>query len=114
MRNPIYRLRDILEAIAAIEKYLPSDKQVFEREDLLQVWVFRQLQIIGEAAKAIPEDIRGQAPNIQWQEIAGMRDVLVHSYFKIVSEVVWDTANQDIPLLKPEIERLLARLESSE
>jgi len=59
MRDPKERLRDMLEAIAAIERYAGRDKTTFERDELLQAWFLRHLQIIGEAARALPEEARG-------------------------------------------------------
>ncbi|MCL4555212.1 MAG: DUF86 domain-containing protein [Actinobacteria bacterium] len=103
------RLRDILEAIA--ERYLDRDKAIFEREELLQTWFMRHLQIVGEAARALPEDVRALAPDIPWPKIIGMRNVLVHDYFEIDTDTVWDAASRDVPALKPALERLLRTLE---
>lgn len=64
MRDPVERLRDIVEAIEAIERYSRCEKQAIERDELLQTWFVRHLQIIGEAARAIPEEIRALAPEI--------------------------------------------------
>jgi len=111
MRDPRERLRDILDAIDAIERYRDRDKVEFERNELLQVWFLHQLQIIGEAARALPEETRALAPDIPWLKIIGMRNILVHGYFGIDTDVVWDTVTQDIPALKPAVERLLQRLE---
>ena len=110
MRDPAERLRDIAEAIAAIERYSNCEKQAFERDELLQTWFVRHLQIIGEAARATPEDIRVLAPEIPWFQIAGMRSILVHGYFEVDTDLVWDAATRDVPALKPAIERLLAAL----
>lgn len=110
MRNPAERLRDILEAIAAIERYSNCEKKGFERDELLQAWFVRNLQIIGEAARGIPEEVRALAPQIPWHQIAGMRNVLVHGYFEIDTDLVWDAATRDVPALKPAIEQLLATL----
>jgi|YNPNPStandDraft_1061719.scaffolds.fasta_scaffold235251_2 uncharacterized protein with HEPN domain len=111
MRDPRERLRDILDAIDAIERYRDRDKVEFEQNELLQVWFVHQLQIIGEAARTLPEETRALAPDIPWLKIIGMRNILVHGYFGIDTEVVWDTVTQDIPALKPAVERLLQRLE---
>ena len=110
MRDPAERLRDILEAIDAIERHSNCEKQAFERDELLQTWFVRHLQIIGEATKGIPQEIRGRAPEIPWHQIAGMRNILVHGYFEIDTDLVWDAATRDVPALKPAIERLLATL----
>ena len=78
MRDPTERLRDILEAIAAIEGHLSDGREAFERDELLQAWFVRHLQIIGEAARGVPDDVRALAPEIEWSRIIGMRNVLVH------------------------------------
>ncbi len=111
MRDPKERLRDILEAIEAIERYLKRGRTAFEQDELLQGWFVRHLQIIGEAARAIPEDVRALAPEIEWGKIVGMRNILVHGYFQIDADIVWHAASRDAPALKPAIERLLNRLE---
>jgi len=111
MRDPKERLRDILEAIAAIERYAMCEREDFERDELVQVWFLRHLQIIGEAARALPEEVRGLAPDIPWARIIGMRNVLVHGYFQIDTDIVWHAVQRDVLLLKPGIEGLLDRLE---
>ena len=111
MRDAAERLRDILEAIAAINRYAMRDKKAFEEDELLQVWFLRHLQIIGEAARALPQDVRALAPDVPWQNIIGMRSVLVHGYFEIDTDIVWDAATRDLPGLKPRVERLLRTLE---
>ena len=70
MRNPAERLRGILEAIAAIERHQDSDKAAFERDELLQARFLRHLQIIGEAARALPMEVRTLAP-ARWRTQAG-------------------------------------------
>lgn len=111
MRDPRERLRDMLEAIAAIERHLHRGKAAFEQDELLQGWFVRNLQIIGEAARALPGEVRALAPEIAWSKIVGMRNVLVHGYFDIDTEIVWEAASRDVPALKPRIEQLLRRLE---
>jgi uncharacterized protein with HEPN domain len=113
MRDPRERLRDILEAIAAIERHLPREKAAFEQDELLQTWFLRHLQIIGEAARALPDEVRALAPDIPWPKIIGMRNVLVHGYFDIDSDIVWDAASRDVPAIKPAVQRLLDRLEQA-
>ena len=111
MRDARERLRDILDAIAAIERHLHRGKADFERDELLQGWFVRHLQIIGEAARTLPEDVRALAPDIEWSKIVGMRNVLVHGYFDIDTDIVWDTASRDAQALKRRIEQLLQHLE---
>jgi len=114
MRDPKERLRDILEATAAIERYRDRDKAIFGRDELLHGWFVRNLQIIGEAARGLPEAVRTLAPDIPWTKIIGMRNVLVHGYFEIDVDAVWDAATRDVPALKPAVERLLRALEEQE
>jgi len=61
--------------------------------------------------RAIPQEVRALAPDVPWQKIIGMRNVLVHGYFAIDTDIVWDAATRDIPALKPSIEQLLATLD---
>lgn len=78
---------------------------------MLQNWFLRHLQIIGEAARALPEDVRAIAPGIPWSNIVGMRNILVHGYFDIDTDIVWNAATRDVPAIKPAVERLLKTLE---
>jgi uncharacterized protein with HEPN domain len=111
MRDPKERLRDILEAIAAIDRYRDRDRSAFEQDEMLQGWFLRHLQIIGEAARRLLEELRSLAPDIPWHKIIGMRNILVHGYFAIDLDVVWDAVQQDVPLLKPAVEAMLEKLE---
>jgi uncharacterized protein with HEPN domain len=113
MRDPAERLRDILEAIAAIARHAQCDKESFERNELLQTWFLRHLQIVGEAATAVTDDVRSLAPEIPWRQITGMRNVLVHGYFEVDTDLVWDAVARDLPILKPAIERLLTLIEKT-
>jgi len=72
------------------------------------------LQIIGEAARALPEHVRAQDPDIEWHEVIGMRNVLVHGYFEIDVDIVWETVISDLRELKPRVQLLLQRLETTE
>ena len=110
MRDPKERLRDILEAISALGRHHGESRELFETDEVLQAWFLRNLQIIGEAARALPEDVRKLAPDVPWTNVIGMRNVLVHGYFDIDAEAVWEAATKDAPALRPAIEKLLKRL----
>jgi uncharacterized protein with HEPN domain len=112
MRDPAERLRDNLDAIGNIERYAVRGRQAFESDELIQNWFARHLQIIGEAAYALPKELRDQRPDIPWNEIIGMRHILVHDYFVIDIDMVWDAVDQDLPDLKDKVEGLLRVLES--
>ncbi|GLV48964.1 DUF86 domain-containing protein [Thermus sp. LT1-2-5] len=113
MRDPAERVRDMLEAIAAIQRYVGRGKEAFEQDELLQVWFVRHLEILGEAARGLAQDVRNWAQDIPWSKIIGMRNVLVHSYFQIDLDVVWNTVTKDLPVLKASLERLLDQLGES-
>lgn len=100
MRREDERLQDILVAIAAIEKYTNRGRQVFDNEELIQVWIIYHLQIIGEAANDLSKVLKNQHSVIPWQQIIGLRNLLVHEYFRIDKQLVWDIATKDLPLLK--------------
>ena len=77
-----------------------------------QAWFLRHLQIIGEAARALPIEVRTLAPELPWPKIIGMRNILVHGYFEIDTDIVWQAVTNDVPVLKQAILSLLARVES--
>jgi uncharacterized protein with HEPN domain len=114
MRDPKERLRDMLEAIEHIDRYTSRGKEVFERDELIQNWVVRHLQIIGEAARAMPQEVQEMAPNMPWSQIIGMRHILVHDYFRIDTEIVWDVVERDLPELKRSLQGLLNELDAGE
>lgn len=97
MRDVAERLRDILEAIESIERYAARGKPAMEHDELLQTWFVRHVQIIGEAARALPEDVRDSIPGVPWREIIGMRHLLVHHYFGVDTETLWQVVEQGIP-----------------
>jgi uncharacterized protein with HEPN domain len=107
MRDPRERLEDILEAIGHIERYALRGRETFETDELIQTWFLRHLQIIGEAARALPEEVRARLPGVAWGKIVGMRHVLVHDYFEIDADIVWDVVERELPGLKNQIEAFL-------
>ena len=70
--------------------------------------VVRNIELIGEAAKRLPQDVRDRAPEIPWKSVAGMREVIVHDYFAIDDEIVWSVVEKELPKLRSAIGRLLA------
>ena len=92
------------DAIDRIEQYVKGvDEHRFKKELLIQDGVIRQLEIIGEAVKRLSASYRSAHSDIPWQDIARMRDKLIHDYFGVDVEKVWLTVQQDIPPLKAEI-----------
>ena len=109
--NNADRLRHILDAIEKIERYLKGfDKQAFQNDEKTQDAVVRQLEIIGEAAITLTPDLRSKNPQIPWQFATAMRNRLIHGYFDVDAEIIWDTTQNDLSNLKAEIEKLLENL----
>lgn len=105
--------QDILDSINDIQSFTGSiDFDVFQNNRMIRNAVIRSLEIMGEAAKNIPEDIRIQYPDIPWKRISGMRDKLIHGYFGVDYEMVWSVAKERIPEIKPFIEQLIERVKN--
>ncbi len=113
MRSDTERLRDILEAIERIEKYAARGRVAFEQDELIQNWMVSHLQIIGEAARAMSSGLQARHPDIPWRRIGAMRNILVHQYFGIDAEIVWEVVEENLPDLKRAISVALAAEEAS-
>ncbi len=101
-------LRHISDAITTVEGYLGGmDNAEFYSTKLIQDGVIRQIEIIGEAVRHTSKDLRKTYPGIPWEDIAGMRDKLIHDYFGVDLEKVWLTVEEDLPVLKQQILQIL-------
>ena len=108
-------IKDILESINAIEKFVRGMSfDEFAKDDKTSSAVIRKFEIIGEATKNVPEEVRKKFPNIPWKEMAGFRDKLIHFYFGIKYELVWNTIKIELPRLRPELEKVLDFLSEAE
>ena len=111
MRDDRERLLDILEAIENIQRRAAAGQETYLDDELVQVWMVHHIQIIGEAASGLSRPVRERHPDVPWRDIVAMRNVLVHQYFGIDLEQVWDTVMIDLPRLKSDIVRIVAELE---
>jgi uncharacterized protein with HEPN domain len=107
MRDIDERLRDIREAIMNIYQYTSQGRHEFDESPLIRTWVIRHLEIIGEAVRNLPQDLKNEHPEIPWRQISGMRDMLIHKYFIIDPEIVWTVVERDLPGLKAVIDMRL-------
>jgi uncharacterized protein with HEPN domain len=107
MRDDRERLRDIVEAIERIEKYSARGRQAFDGDELIQIWIVHHLQVIGEAARALSAEFIATHTQVPWSKIVGMRNILVHNYFGVDADIVWEAVNRDLPSLKTQLASIL-------
>lgn len=100
-------LNDILDAIRKIEKYVAKlSYHTFISDELIQDAVIRNLEIIGEAVKNIPQILKDGLPEVEWKKIVGLRDIITHAYFGIDEEIIWDIIKNKLPKLKAKINEI--------
>ena len=101
-------LEDILEAIRKIRDYTDGlSLQAFTADAKTFDAVIRNLEIIGEAVKQIPEDIRSLRPEVEWKRIGRLRDILIHQYFGVDAQIIWDIVQNKLTPLEQAIRALL-------
>jgi uncharacterized protein with HEPN domain len=102
------RLEDILEAIARIDRYVAGmDYEAFRADDKTTDAVVRNLEVIGEAARHVPEEMQRQHPELPWDKMRDIRNLLIHQYFGISIPIVWQTIQDDLPALVPLLGKIL-------
>jgi uncharacterized protein with HEPN domain len=107
-RSPQLYLEDILQSANKILRYLEgTDYEGFFGDEMKFDAVMRNLQVIGEAVKKLPAEIQSSYPSVEWRKIAGLRDIIVHAYFGLEDEIIWDVVVNKIPSLKIQVEAIL-------
>lgn len=110
-KDPRIYLLHVVECIDAIAGYVANhDKEAFSRDGLTQDAVQRRLAIIGEAVKNLSPDLRSRHPDIPWRRMAGMRDKLIHDYFGVDIDLVWEVSTTLLPPLKARLAEIAQEL----
>jgi len=108
MRDYTIYVKDMVAAIESIEAFIAGmGFEEFARDDKTLSAVLRKLEVLGEASKQVPEEIRAKHPDIPWREMAGMRDKLIHFYFGVDEALVWQTITNKIPDIKRRLQSIL-------
>jgi len=102
-RDWTFRIQDILDAIAKIQRYVSGvDFETFENDEEVMDAVIHNLTVIGEAANRIPDEVTSHHPEIPWRQMIDLRNFSVHAYWNLHSSVIWDTIQNDLPpLIEP-------------
>ena len=112
-KEPLIFIKHIMESIENIESFSKGlSKNKFEKDRLKQSAIIREIEIIGEAVKNLPIEFTVKYPYVEWSKIAGTRDKIIHHYFGIDLDIIWDIIKHDLPDLKKEIKKILEELEN--
>lgn len=107
-------VEDILDAMEKVEMLIEDvTYDQFEADFRINFATVRALEIVGEATKRLPSALRDAYPESPWREMAGMRDRIIHGYDIVDLRIVWDTARQRIPIVKPQIQQILIDYQNS-
>ena len=110
MKNDTEYLKHIRdECLFLIENYEDLSFEEFNNSEVLKRAAVRSIEIVGEAVKKITDETKAENESIEWKDIARMRDVLIHQYFGVDFEIVWDVITKDIPVLIKKIEKVLEK-----
>ena len=103
-------LEDILDCIKNINEYVSGHNfNSLSRDKKTIDAVIRNLEIIGEASRNIPNEIRDEHPEIRWRGIIGLRNILIHVYYSLTLKIIWDIINNELPILDEQIRKMLVK-----
>jgi len=113
-RSVLLFVQDMLEAIGKVERYTAGlTYEQFEANDMVMDAVVRNLEIIGEAARHIPEDLRSRYTGVDWRRVVGFRNIVIHEYFDVDIEIIWTIVKEQLPILKQVLQSMLADLKGT-
>jgi uncharacterized protein with HEPN domain len=106
---------DILDEMDRIERFISGkDLEALRSDDMAAYAVIRAFEVMGEAAKQVPDAVRARCPDVMWREMAGMRDRLAHAYWGIDLAFAWAAVHERFPIERPALRRLLNELDTEE
>lgn len=111
MRSSTDRLDDISESCQAILRHAPQDRTLLDADEVLQAAIVRWTEIIGEAANHVGDELRNRHPEVPWRQITGMRNRIVHSYWEVDTDILWNVANVEIPRPAEQVRKIRDELE---
>ncbi|MBL7073757.1 DUF86 domain-containing protein [candidate division KSB1 bacterium] len=117
MKRRTYKLfvEDIMEAMDKIERYIKGlAYETFVNNEMVVDAVIRNMEIIGEASRNIPEDVRGKFPDIPWGRMIGLRNIAIHEYFGVDLSIIWEIVTKNIPETKPMVAAMLKSFNEEE
>ena len=107
-RSTVEFLQDIVDWMENALSFVEGvDRQDFASDLKTRAVAERAIEIIGEASKNVPDDVRSRFPDVPWQQMTGMRDRVAHAYFGVDYDILWDTVTEAIPALLPEMQRVI-------
>ena len=107
-REFVLYLDDILSCISDVEEFSKGlTREKFLNDELRQSAIIRKIEIMGEAVKNIPLEIRSKYPSVEWKQIAATRDILIHAYPGIKSDWIWNIIEDDLPILKKQVTEII-------
>ena len=110
MRSDADRVGDIADGIEKIRQRVTDSFDVFQGDEMLQVWVIHHLQMIGEAARGVAQSLKDRHPEVPWAQIVALRNILVHEYFGLNMHQVWTVTQRDLPKLEEQVRDVRAQM----
>lgn len=112
MRSTLARLQDIAVAIERLESEAANGREAFDSDPKVQIWMVYHIQLIGEAVRSVSNELKTLSPTTPWAQVVGMRHILVHNYFGVDLDEVWNVVSRDIASLKVTVRDLIDKLKT--